>query len=166
MAVGGPKAPARNLIKDPYASFRFAVAIGEAKPDEKVCGFSEASGLAIETDVETFREGGVNTHEVQLAGPSKFPTKLVLKRGLAEGELWSWYQNVMMGKIERKTVTITLQNYSGQEKWKWVFIQACPVKWSGPEFRAGSADVAFESIELVHRGLDPNPSPGAKSGPM
>jgi phage tail-like protein len=151
--AGEPKST-RALDEDPFASFRFAVKIGDTNPNEKVCGFSEASGLAIETDVETIREGGVNTHEIQLAGPSKFPSKLVLKRGLAEAELWSWYQNVMQGKIERKTVTIILQNYRGQKEWQWVFSKACPVKWSGPEFRAGNAEVAFESIELVHRGLD------------
>lgn len=144
----------RGLDQDPFASFRFAVKIGDANPDERVCGFSEASGLVVETEVETIREGGVNTHEIQLAGPSKFPSKLVLKRGLAEAELWSWYQDVLSGKIERKTVTVILQNYGGEAQWQWVFSRACPVKWSGPEFRAGAAEVAFESIELVHRGLD------------
>ncbi len=158
--AGGARST-RGLDQDPFASFRFAVKIGDANPDERVCGFSEASGLAIETDVETIREGGVNTHEIQLAGPSKFPAKLVLKRGLAEAELWSWYLNVVKGKIERKTVTIILQNYRGQREWQWVFSKACPVKWSGPELRAGTAEVAFESIELVHRGLD---SAGASSG--
>jgi phage tail-like protein len=151
--AGGPSST-RGLDKDPFASFRFAVKIGDANPDERVCGFIEASGLAVETDVETFREGGVNTHEIQLAGPSKFPSRLVLKRGLAEAELWSWYQDVMRGKVERKTVTVILQDYSGRAKWQCVFSRACPVKWSGPEFRAGAAEVAFESIELVHRGLD------------
>jgi len=160
MAVGGQ--PKRDIVQDPYASFQFAVVIGNAKEDDKVCGFSEASGLAIETDVETFREGGVNTHEIQLAGPAKFPSKLVLKRGLAAGELWSWYRDVMKGKIERKTVRVVLQEYSGQKKWQWVFSEACPVKWSGPEFRAVNAEVAFESIELVHRGLQ---SEGNSSGP-
>jgi phage tail-like protein len=162
MAVGGQPAPAREINKDPFASFRFAVKIGDAKPEEKACGFSEASGLAIESDVETFREGGVNTHEIQLAGPSKFPAKLTLKRGLADKDLWAWYQNAMKGKIERKKVTIILQNYSGEEKWQWVFREACPVKWAGPEFRAATAEVAFESIELVHRGLDEQ---GDSSGP-
>jgi phage tail-like protein len=158
--AGRPRA-SRGLDQDPFASFRFAVKIGDANPDERVCGFSEASGLVVETDVETIREGGVNTHEIQLAGPSKFPSKLVLKRGLAEAELWSWYQDVMRGKIQRKTVTVILQNYRGQPEWQWVFSKACPVKWSGPEFRAGTADVAFESIELVHRGLD---AAGTSSG--
>ena len=151
MAAGGPRK------EDPYASFRFNVEIDGLK----VSGFSEASGLAIETAVETFREGGENTHEIELAGPSKFASKLTLKRGLADADaLWSWYQEVMSGLIKRKNVTITLLNHAGEEKWHWVISKACPVKWSGPEFRAGTADVAFESIELVHRGLEP----GAKSG--
>ena len=153
--AGGPSS-SRRLDQDPFASFRFAVKIGDAKPDERVCGFSEASGLVLETEVETLREGGVNTHEIQLAGPSKFPSRLVLKRGLAEAQLWSWYRDVMRGKVERKAVTVILQNYAGQATWQWVFRRACPVKWSGPEFRAGTAEVAFESIELIHRGLDPD----------
>jgi phage tail-like protein len=49
---------------------------------------------------------------------------------------------------------VVLQNPLGEPKWQWVFEKACPVKWSGPDLRAGSADVAFESIELVHRGLN------------
>jgi hypothetical protein len=35
----------------------------------------------------------------------------------------------------------------------WDFKEAYPVRWTGPELRAGSNDVAFESIELAHRGL-------------
>jgi len=31
----------------------------------------------------------------------------------------------------------------------------CPVKWTGPQFKAGSAEVAFETIELIHKGLKP-----------
>jgi len=156
--MAGTPNSVRRPDEDPFVSFRFAVKIGDADTDldEPVCGFSEASGLVIETEVETIREGGENTHEIQLAGPSKFPSRLVLKRGLAEAELWSWYQDVLRGKIERKMVTVILQNPLGEPEWQWVFKEACPVKWSGPELRAGSADVAFESIELVHRGLNPD----------
>jgi hypothetical protein len=31
----------------------------------------------------------------------------------------------------------------------------CPVKWTGPKFHAGTAEVAFETIELIHKGLKP-----------
>ena len=74
MAVGGQRAPSRDIKKDPYASFHFNVEIDGLK----VSGFSEASGLSIEAAVETFREGGLNTHEIHLAGPSKFPSRLTL----------------------------------------------------------------------------------------
>jgi phage tail-like protein len=119
-----------------------------------VSGFSEVTGLTFETEVETFREGGENAHEWQLAGPTKFPSRLLLKRGLADADaLWSWYRDVMDGSIVRKRVTIMLLNHAGEESWRWVFRDACPVKWSGPEFRADTAAIAFESIELVHKGL-------------
>jgi phage tail-like protein len=138
------------MIHDPYAAFRFNVEIDSLV----VSGFSEATGLTFETEVVTFREGGENAHEWQLAGPTKFPSRLLLKRGLADADaLWSWYRDVMDGSIVRKRVTIMLLNHAGEESWRWVFRDACPVKWSGPELRAGTADVAFESIELVHKGL-------------
>ncbi len=35
----------------------------------------------------------------------------------------------------------------------WDFKEAFPVKWTGPDLRAVSTEVAFESIELAHRGL-------------
>jgi phage tail-like protein len=155
--MAGAIQSARGLDKDPFASFRFRAEIDGLQ----VSGFSEVTGLAFESEVQTFRVGGVNTHEWQLTGPTKFPSKLTLKRGLADADaLWTWYQDVMAGRIKRKNVTITLLNHADEEKWRWVFSKACPVKWSGPEFRAGTAEVAFESIELVHMGLEP----GAQSG--
>ena len=35
----------------------------------------------------------------------------------------------------------------------WDFKEAFPYKWTGPDLRASSSDVAFESVELAHRGL-------------
>ena len=47
---------------DPFTAFRFLVAFDQ--DDHTVIGgFSDASGLSAETEVETFREGGVNTTE-------------------------------------------------------------------------------------------------------
>lgn len=145
--------PARSLREDPYLSFRFKLIIDGMT----VAGFNEVTGLTFETAVETFREGGLNTHEQQLFGPSKGPEKLVLKRGLSGDELWKWYKKVMTGQLVRNDLTITLQSYDGEEvpKWKWVFEKVCPVKWTGPQFQAGTAVVAFETIELIHRGLKP-----------
>jgi phage tail-like protein len=148
---------ARDARDDPFVAFRFRVEIDSLQ----VSGFSEATGLSIETDVQKFREGGFNLHERQLAGPGRFPSNLVLKRGLADADaLWSWYRDIMEGRITRKRVAIVLMNAAGEEKWRWVFRQACPVKWIGPELRAGRTEIAFEAIEMIHKGLEP----GAQSG--
>ena len=148
--------------KDPYTSFRFSAEIDGLT----VMGFTEVTGLSLESNVETFREGGVNLHEHQLTGPTKFPARLILKHGLAdENALWEWFTRVIKGQIARKNVTINLLEMANDEQhtWQWVFRQACPVKWTGPDFRAGAAEIGFESIELVHRGLQ---SGGPKRQPV
>jgi phage tail-like protein len=134
--------------RDPYLSFQFAVEIDQ----QVIAGFSEITGLTQETEMEKFHEGGVNHYEQQLPGLSKFPSNLILKRGLCDDALWSWYKDVTMGCIYRKAVGILLLDSAGEEQLRWAFRKACPVKWVGPEFRAGRAEVAFESIELVHNG--------------
>ena len=145
--------------RDPYLAFRFMVEIDGLQ----VGGFNEVSGLALETTVETFQEGGVNAYERQLAGPTKFPSKLSLKRGLADVEdLWSWYQDVISGRIKRRRLTISLLDDTAEKKWQWVFSNACPIKWTGPNFQAGTNLVAFETIELVHEGLQASEKNGLK----
>jgi phage tail-like protein len=69
--------------------------------------------------------------------------------------LWSWYREVMGGAIKRADVTVAVASTDGRDKKKleWTFSEACPVKWAGPELHAGTSAVAFESIELVHKGL-------------
>jgi phage tail-like protein len=142
-------------IDNLYFSFLFTVAINE----NTIAGFNEVSGLALETEVETLREGGVNDFEHQLIGPTKYSSRLVLKRGLGDPrDLWKWYLDVLQGQIRRQNVTIFLNDLGvgapGQSPPPhWTFSDACPVKWTGPELRASNSAMAFEAIELVHRGV-------------
>jgi phage tail-like protein len=105
-------------------------------------------------ETQDYREGGVNEYLHKLAGPTRYPSNLVLKRGLTDAEtLWHWQQEVMQGPISRKNGSIMLLNSAGEETWRWNFIGAYPVRWVGPELRAGTAEVAVETLELVHQGL-------------
>jgi phage tail-like protein len=89
-----------------------------------------------------------------LAGPAKFPSRLVLKRGLGDAAfLWDWYLLVARGEVIRKDIDIRLNDEQGDKLRSWLFKGACPVKWTGPDLRASTSAIAFESLELVHRGL-------------
>jgi phage tail-like protein len=149
-ATVGGGISAAGLRTDPYGAFNFWVEIEGLV----VGGFSEISGLQIETETLTYREGGLNEYVHQLPGPARYPQNLSLKRGLTIIDtLWPWYQDVLRGTIKRRNGTIYLLNQSGVPLMAWNFLEAYPVRWNGPDFRAGSSDVAFESLELAHRGI-------------
>jgi phage tail-like protein len=134
---------------DPYLASGFIVEIQGLV----VGGFSECSGLQVETETHEYREGGLNEYAHRFAGPTKYPP-LVLKHGLTPIDgLWAWHQDVAQGTIERRNGTIFLLNKQRLPVLWWEFKEAIPVKWTGPELRAESAAIAFESVELAHRGL-------------
>ncbi len=140
---------------DPFASFKFHVEIGEIKE----AAFSECSGLEINTDVFEYQEGGLNEYSHKLPGRMKL-SNVTLKRGFAvSNELYKWYMEMedalLKGEaITRKKVTITLYSTAAQkESMSWTLIDAFPVKWVGPAFNSGEAEVAIETLELAHHGI-------------
>lgn len=138
--------------KDPISGFNFAVEISGLI----VAGFSEVSGLQAEIEVQEYREGGVNGYIHKLAGPARYPSNLILRKGIADStELWSWYREVSRGTIRRKPLDVVLFDSNRDEKRRWKFQNAYPVKWLGPDLKAASSDVAVEVLELAHEGLSP-----------
>lgn len=132
----------------PNGSFRFRVELDGIE----VAGFSEVSGLQAETEYEEYFEGGLNSHPHRFAKRTKYPP-LVLKRGVTDAwELWEWYEDVINGKIVRKTGAIAMVDLAGNELRRWDFSGAYPVKWHGPDFNASQSAVAIETLELVHDG--------------
>ncbi|MBD2846102.1 phage tail protein [Paenibacillus sp. IB182496] len=130
-------------------SFRFWVELDGML----VGGFTEVSGLSSETELEEYREGGVNGYVHRFPKSTSFGT-IALKRGLSgSSELWDWYQQVASGTVVRKSGSIILQHYDGDELCRWNFFEAYPTKWIGPELNAAQSDIAVESIELVHNGI-------------
>jgi phage tail-like protein len=134
---------------DPYQGFNFLVEIEGILAG----GFSECTGLTVETEFLDYREGGVNGYIHRFPGPTKYPP-LILKHGLTQIDaLWSWHQDVIQWNVERKNGTIYLLNKQSLPVMWWDFKEAYPTKYTGPELRADSGAVAFESVELAHRGL-------------
>jgi phage tail-like protein len=135
--------------KDPYDGFRFRVEILGLQ----VGGFSQVIGIEREVQLEDFREGGLNDYTHKLATVTKYQN-LSLKRGLADAtELWQWHQDVVNGRIVRRSITVLLLDSLGNAKWRWVFESAYPVKWSGTELNASTNAVFVESVEFAHHGF-------------
>ncbi len=135
--------------QNPYTAFNFLVEIEGLV----VGGFSEVSGLQAETETEDYREGGLNQFVYKFPKGTKYPN-ISLKRGITDSRvLWDWYQKVVAGQFERKNVSIILLDYRRNEKWRWNFFKAYPVKWVGPELKADSPALAVETLELSHNGL-------------
>ena len=134
---------------DPFMSFRFRVEIDGIT----FAQMSEVTGLQIETEIESYEEGGINDFVHQLPKRTKYQ-KIILKRGITElDQMWQWYQDVVNGKFGRKSGAIILLDTTGEDKCRWNFSAAYPVKWSGPDLKADSNTIAFETVELVHNGI-------------
>jgi phage tail-like protein len=140
---------ATGVRLDPYLAFNFFVEIQGILSG----GFSEVSGLQAETETQEYAEGGQNNYVHRFAGRTRYPP-LVLKHGLTPIDaLWLWHQEVTRGIVVRLNGTVYLLNEMRIPVLWWNFKRAFPIKWTGPDLRAGSNDIAFESIELVHEGL-------------
>ena len=115
--------------------------------------FTEVGGLQMETDVTELEEGGNNGFIHRLPGRTKMGN-LTLKRGMAgSNEFFKWYQQIALGKIERRNLSVIMYNPAGEEVTRWDFMNAYPVKWIGPQLTADGTAVAIETLELAHEGL-------------
>ena len=141
---------ATGEIPDPYGNFNFLVELDGISR----AAFQECSGFDSTIDVIEHREGGENTVLRKLPGMTKF-SNIVLKWGVTDDrELYDWHRNVVQGDIERKNGSIVMLNRKGEEVVRWNFMRAWPTKWDGPDFNAEGNDVAIETLELAHEGLE------------
>lgn len=141
---------ATGVISDPYNNFNFLVEIdGIAR-----AAFQECSGVDSTVDVIDHREGGENTTLRKLPGLTKY-SNIVLKRGITDDrELYNWHRRIVQGDLERKNGSIVLLDRRGQEVARWNFVRAWPSKWDGPDLSAEGNDVAVETLELAHEGVE------------
>jgi phage tail-like protein len=142
--------PDSGSRKDPIPSFRFTVSFEDLPPG----GFSDCTGLTNETEVQDFREGGLNTHTWKFVTRTK-QSNLMLKRGIVNKLLWDWYQDMINGKMKFRNVTIIVHDPSGSEEvLEFQLKQAFPIKWVGPDLSASQNNLAVESVEFAHQGLE------------
>jgi phage tail-like protein len=134
-------------------------------PQFVIGGFSECSGLNLESETETYQEGGYNLAPLRFTKWGKHPS-IVLKKGITFGTaFWDWYTQQLAtgggGQIRMNGLVLLLDRGPAQGPpgtarvpvAGWVFLNGFPEKVQGPTLSARGNDVAFESIEIVHDGL-------------
>jgi phage tail-like protein len=131
-------------MPDPIRNFRFNVEIDGITN----AGFSEASGFDSTTDSIEYREGKDPPHVRKLPGLTKFGD-ITLKWGLTDDmRLFDWRQEIIDGKITRKTVYIVALDEQGTEKARWQCDNAWPSKLDPPDFTAKGNDVAINALTI------------------
>jgi len=136
--------------KDPYRAYNFLVEIDGITR----AGFRECSGLDSSLAPIEYREGNEGLTVRKLPGLVKY-SNITLKWGMTDdAQLWKWHEKAASGKIERKNFSIVLLDDTREEKARWNFREAWPTKWTGPSFNATGTDVAIETLEIVHEGVE------------
>ena len=120
-----------------------------------VAGFSECTGVDASFEVMQVKEGGLNTHVWQLPVRASH-SNITLKHGsiYAYDDLFDWHYSWVQGQGTRKDGLIVLNDSTGAPAKMWKFTRGIPVKWSGPAFNAMQSNVAIESLEIAHEGLE------------
>ena len=110
--------------------------------------FAECSGVEVEVEVVEFFDGD-DPFTRKRPGRAHY-ANIVLKRGYIDtAELWVWMNQVLDGKIERKSGSIILLDDSHGEINRYNFYEAWPCRWKGFEFDAGGVGVSVEELEIA-----------------
>jgi phage tail-like protein len=142
---------------DPLPVFCFKVKI-DGLPD---AFFKSVSGLKYETETIPVREGGANNTTFMLVGATKW-SPIVLKNGftgssgmLAWREKWisPWLYAGSPGGVSRMSGVITQLNTALKEVVSWKFFNGWPTKWELGELDASKSELAIETLEITHEGL-------------
>jgi len=138
---------------DPYKNFKFRV-----KMDGKlVAGITEVSGLPA-TEVSRSKY-----NKTKQPGLTKFPS-VTLKRGItSDADFLNWVNSVATHStfnagnkknFLKKDITIDLLDEDGKLFLSYLLTGAWISKITGPNLNASGNEVAIETIELQHEGLE------------
>ncbi|HWI62645.1 MAG TPA: phage tail protein [Symbiobacteriaceae bacterium] len=144
----------------PLTAFQFDVVIRITGGATIELGFSEADGLEMNMEYESFYEGGRNHQPVLLAKQINYG-KLTLKRGMTQNRaLWEWFEDAQASvygskKLLRAQVEVTIKSANPSESRAATFtLSNCvPVKVKAPSLNALQGGVAIEELTIAYETL-------------
>jgi phage tail-like protein len=140
----------RLFMKYPHTKNHFRVEWGGTN-----VGFMEVSGLSIELDVVSYREGSSPENSERLMPGLKKYSPIILKRGIvkSDDDFYKWINTAQFNTIERRDITISLLNESHEPAVVWKVKNAFPFKLEYSPLNARGSEVVIESLTLAHEGL-------------
>ncbi len=117
--------------------------------------FSEVSGLGIEYETTTYKDGmSFKTGAKHIPGQPT-PPKLTLKKGIVKNgkQLYDWINSTSLNTVNKKDIQIDLLNEESHPVVTWQVLNAFPTKLDAPSLEATSSDVAIETLELMANDL-------------
>lgn len=123
----------------------------------KVGWFTGCTGLSLEFDTVTFKEGnGSKIIERKRPGKPKY-TEVVLKRGFTQDKaLHDWFDEVVQAKdaTPYKTGSVVIYDRTQKEVARFSLEQCWPSKLSVSDLNAASDEVMVEELTIQHEFLD------------
>ncbi len=139
----------------PPVGFHFSVqfsGLGGSNEDNDT-RFQAVSGLSVEYETETVKEGGENHFEHTLPVRTKYPD-LTLKRGmlLENSKVFEWCMKAFQNReFKPCNLIISLLNHEHKPLRSWNVVGAWPKKWSVTELNAESSSIVIESLDLRYQ---------------
>ena len=135
----------------PLPKFYFLV---KGMPGDPV--FQAVTGPESEAQVIEYRAGNS-----PIFAPIKMPGlqkvgNVTMKKGVYKGDnkFFEWFKEIKMNTVKRKPITISLLDENGDPAMTWTLLNAWPSKITATDLKAEGNEVAIETIEIVHEGLE------------
>ena len=135
----------------PLPKFHFLVQWGGTR-----IGFTEVTGLDMQAEVIEYREGSSpEYHKIKMPGMQKF-SNITLKRGTIQedSDFYKWINTINLTVAERRDIIISLLNESHSPVMTWKAKNAFPIKVQASDLKSDGNEVAIETLELAHEGLN------------
>ena len=147
--TGAAPAASPGTFVDPFLGFNFKLILaGNADAH-----FTECTGLGARVTPITYKEGGTSQPH-RIPGPVDF-SEVTLRYGLTNSrQLWDWFLTAMTGKVQRRNLSIVMLDHDGvTPRIQWDLTRAWVTEWRGAPLDAMGAEIAIETVSLVHEGL-------------
>lgn len=137
-----------------HVNFHFVVSFKGLGPNHIDAGFQSVTGLDVQIESETIKEGGENGFEHTVPVRRKF-SALTLKRGILTGKeksvIYNWCKDAFeKGIVRPANLDVLLLDQYHKPLMKWKVEHAWPKSWKTGELNAERGEVLVETLELSY----------------